>query len=325
MKKLSVALGLALMFLTARPAFADRIHLACDPNVAASVGYGAFDGRTSDISFERKQFGYSRLELGWRACKGRVPRRNWFNRLTAYLTVSPENSDLAYEQKPGILKDENGEIVYQTDENGAPILDEDMQPIPRTEDTITRAELHTNIDVSGGAGLAITIYGSRKWSLEVFGEFAGTPFYNPAYVDALTAHVLEGDFDVAPLGRDHVDVEYKWGMAHVGATVGTRRRPDLLMGAAVVPYLTLGYAWFRADIRAKVDEELRQVIEALGGDVAIVEKPRTIRKSSPTLSAGTRVDFGRNFSLSTNFMFGATRHTTVFWTTVDATLRFDIF
>lgn len=340
MRYLCAAIFLLMLF--PRDAVADRIHLPCDPDLSIGLGTGTFDGRTTGIEFERKQPTVLRGELKLtpdqcelvdteRGKRLRLKRR-WFGRVNFYLSVNPETSDLAYENAPGILKDAMGNTVYQTVGNCEPgtegceyALDENGQMIPRTKNGLSRADLHTGLDWSGGAGVRVSIYDGYRFHLELFAEIAGSPFFNPAYIDGLTAHVLETDLDVTRLAREHVDVKYRWWMYHAGLTIGVPFRLNYLGRKLLVPYVVLGYSGFQADIRAKVDADLRDDLEAIGADVAIIEEPRTIRKRSPTISLGARYDPSKRVSLETTAMFGYTGKTTVYWFTGSVIFRFDVF
>ena len=331
-----LCVAIFLLMLHPRNAAADRIQQPCDKDLSLGLGIGSFSGRTSGIEFRREQMGVLRAEIKLTSdqCKGgKIKRkRSWFNRVNLYFSINPEESNLAYEQTPGIVTDDMGNPVYQTVGNcdsAEPdceyVRNENGEKVPKTKDTLTRADLHAGKDWSAGIGLRVSIYDGPNFHLELFGEIGGSPLYSPAYIDSLSAHVLEIDLDVTAIGREHVDVRYRWWMYHAGLTLGVPIRTRRLANRPFIPYVMIGYIGFTAKIKAEVDDELRRDLEAVKAEVALIEEPRTIRKHSPTISLGARYDPSKYLTFEMNAMYGYTGSTTVFWYTVSGTVRFELF
>ena len=326
MKKSLAVLVCAFMLLAARSAKADRIHLPCDPDTAVSIGTGAFLGHSGAVGFERVQPLYLRLELTpprfrTKCLKGR-PSRRWFGRLNLYGSITLEDSNLSFEHAPDIKRDADGNVVYQTDVNGDPILDADGQKIPRTEDTLTKVDLNAGRDWSGGLGARFSLYDGDHFHLEGFGEFTGSFGSNPARINVATVHVLELDLDETDTARRYAKLTYRWSMKHLGLTAGFPFRPRLLGRARLTPFVILGYMWFRADIDITLDQSFRDDLTRYGADPDKIAAPRTIDKESPTMSLGARLDFGRHASLEASSMFGFTRHTTAYFLSASFIIRF---
>ncbi|MEK7545948.1 MAG: hypothetical protein AAB554_02620 [Patescibacteria group bacterium] len=337
MRNLKALIAFACIIGIMEEARADRVHLPCDADLAASVGAGMFNGRThdssyGDIDFERIQPTFLRLEgTVFENCEAdeaddddrpKVTRR-WFGRLNFYASITPEFSSLGFENKPRQKLDGDGNPVWQLDDAGDPVLDAAGDMIPVTENMLLKASLETDTDFSGGVGVRLSIYDHPHFHIETFAEYTGTFGWNPANAGSVVAHALELDLDVTSLVREHADLRYRWSMAHAGVTIAVPLRPNTIDRNRVTPFISFGRMRFRADIDLDLDAEVADDIERLGVNVASITERRTIEKSSWIAFLGARLDFNRNFSLEAGAAFWKNDSTAVGWFAGSATFRFD--
>ncbi len=295
---------------------ADPFHMPCDKPVDLSIGTGIFTGnsdtsRFGAIEFERIQPTFLRLGLTFFSnCEAFTDERDddkpaathdrvtrwWLGSLSFYGTITPETTSLAFHAQP------------QTD---------------TTVNGLTKADLKAGTDMSGGLGLALSLIDSKHFHVEAYAEAAGTFGWNPARADTVVAHALSLDIDVTDIAREHARLRYRWDMENVGLTIGFPIRPNTVSKNRLTPYLSAGYTWFNADVDIALDQQITDTLTTLGVDTAKVTERRSIRKSSPTIVVGARLDLKKSFSLAASAMFMKTPSTTVYWFSGEATLRFN--
>lgn len=318
-------------FLAETAARADSVHLPCDKPIAATVGTDGFIGKTGEISFTLIQPTYLRLETTFfRNCGGYNPKkhrhdvtRRWFGGLHLHGSITPEISSLGFEHKPVVARDKDGDIIYRLDENGDPLLDADGHKVPKTENTLTKAELSTGMDLSYGAGLQLSVYDGDHFHIEAGLEYTSSFGRNKAYADTVVARAIELNLDITDLVNQHAEIGYDWHMIQIAATIGVPMRPMTVARHQFTPYLTLGYMWFNADIDVSLDERVTHDLEALHVNVVEITKKRVISKRSPTASIGARLDFNKKASLEASAMFGHAGSTTAYVFNGSFTYHFD--
>lgn len=337
MRKIVTALCSILTGTFMTTAEADRFHLPCDPNAAVSLGTGIFTGRTRSadlgaVEFERIQWVFLRGEFTLFDNCGRDARdhfevtRNWFGRLAIYGSISPENARLGFAHAPDVIKDKDGNVVYQTDGNGDPVVDANGQPVPRTENTLIKADLETGTDWSGGVGARLSIYDGKHFHVEAFGEAAGTfngnGGWNEVRAKTVVTHALEIDLDVTKLMQEHAAIRYRWGMTNIGVTVGVPFRPNTVAKNRLTPFISFGRMWFKAEVDVSLDRAVTHDLMVLGVNVGEITERRNVNKESWSGLLGARLDFNRNFSLEASAMGAKTDNTLVYWISASSTLRF---
>ena len=339
MRNISALLTFALVAsILEGKAKADHIQLPCDADMSASVGTGIFTGHTDtsnfgNISFERIQPTYLHLEAtlfsncesyqppddGDASTPGKVQRlsphdrvtRHWLGRLNLYGSVTPETTSLGFSYTPKTL----------TDDMGNPILDANGNP--KTENTLTKADLEAGTNFSWTAGARLSLFDGAYFHLDAFGEAAGSFGWNPARADTVIAHALELDIDVTNVVKDNATLRYRWNMENVGLTIGFPLRPAAVSKNRLTPFASVAYTWLKADVDVALTDSITHDLVALGVDPALITKRRTISKGSITGILGARLDFNDRWSLETSAMFAKTDQTTVYWFTGSAVLRFD--
>lgn len=333
MRKLTTLIAFTCIIGITEAARADRVHLPCDADLGGSIGAGMFNGRTrnsrfGDIKFARTQPTFIRLEATlFENCMadGDRPKvtRRWFGRLNVYGSITPEFSTLGFENKPKQKLDDDGDPVWQLDDDGNPVIDGDGNMVPVTENTLLKADLETDTDLTWGTGARLSIYDHPHFHLETFAEYTGTFGWNPAKASTVVAHALELDLDVTNLVRDHADLRYRWGMTNVGVTIAVPLRPNTIARNRVTPFISFGRLWFKAEVDLDLDEGVTRDLENLDVDVGSITERRTIEKDSWLAIIGARLDFSSNFSLEAGAAFWKTDSTTVGWFAGSATYRFD--
>lgn len=335
MRNLVASLAFVFVIYAGTAARADRIHMPCDPPVAASLGTGVFTGHSNtdkygDIDFERIQPTFLRLQLTlFNNCEAytqedtdqgtgakRLSTRDrvtrwWLGSLSFFGSIAPESTSLGFYNTP----------KQKIGADGNPVVDAMGRPV--TENTLLKAKLNAGTDFSAGFGARLSLVDAKYFHLEAFGEWAGSFGWNPARADTVVAHALEINLDVTELVQEHARLRYRWRMEDVGLTLGFPIRPNTISRNRLTPFLSLGYTWFRADVDLKLDDAVTRPLEALNVDIAKITQRRTLDKSSPIGMLGARLDFNKNASVEASAIFMDTDHTTVYWFSGEATYRFD--
>jgi len=317
-----------------RPAEADNFQLPCGKDFGVSVGTGTFigDSDTSQgrIHFERTTPTFMTLEGRiFNACSfdpksgRRYLRRRWLTALTITGMFGPESTSLGFSQPVLVQRDGAGDVIYQKDSDGNPVLDAEGNPVPATKNGLLRASVKAGIDWTGGLGAAASIYTGDHLVLMGFAQMAGTFGWNEARAETVTAHALELNLDVTDLVQQHAELSYKWYMVQTGLVVGFPVRPAPLAGLQFTPYIELGWIWFDAKIGMKLDDQVKHDLENLHVDTADLTKPRTISKSSPTVSVGADLAITDYLGLRFYGSFAHTQYTTAYVVQGSAVFRFD--
>ncbi len=315
--------------LAARSSKADSFfHLPCDPDGGLSVGGGLFKGHTrssgvGNIGLDRIMIGMPRLELtlfencGHGARDRPEVNRWWLGRVNVFGSIVPEEARLRLRNHP--------EVLYVLDENGERILDENGDPLTKTEDTLLVADVQDLHATTYAVGARASLVDARHFHVEAFYERTGTFGWREAETLAVTAYVNGANFEATSLVRTFADVMYRFTSDTYGLTIGVPiNKPNTASRLRVTPFLTLGRLRLKADVEARIDPKIVSILGAFGADTETITRRRTVEKSSWSGNAGARLDVNDNLSFETSFTYGRTEHTSLYKATLSATIRFSL-
>ena len=323
--------------LTYRASRADSLR-----NVAYALLSGAdgwmFDGEDAlgQIGFSRIQPLYLRLETklfdncvdnepadgpkSARLTTGRVSR-SWFGRLDLYGDISRDFTRVELDHDPEPKTDADGNVLYQHDAEGKPILGDDGNPLPQTKNGLTKADLKAS-GYTWRVGGRLSVYDGPRLHVNVFGHLARGLGANHAEANTIVVHALNADLDVTRL-QSLATLSYDLNETSVGTTVGVSVRPSWLSNGRLTPFLSLGYAWISANVSMRLHPDLNDAITALGADPKAFTEPRTLDKSSLIGIFGGRFDLNDRISNHAAITYIRTERTTLYLFTARIEVRFD--
>lgn len=218
--------------------------------------------------------------------------RRWLNGLQAYGFVGIESASMTYGESP---------TEYEFGFEG-----------------IHRADIDVERGWTLGGGARLSIYDGGRFHLSTFADAALPTGRSKVTVHSLLIDLNGLRIDVAKAVQDDADVDFTGRTYRFGATAG------LTLGSGPVrwiPYLTVGFLRYRADIRFGADKKLSDALMRFGVAPEILD-PRVIVEDNPFFAPGVRLDLGRNWSLDAEALFGRYGGTWVAAGLIGASWRF---
>lgn len=201
-------------------------------------------------------------------------RRHWLDGLQVYGLLGLESASMSYSESPAYY-------------------DQDLAGIHRADIDIASGPIF-------GLGARASLYDGGR--LHVLG-FADVELpYGRSKVDV---HALQIDLnglriDVAKAVRENAEVTFSGRTYRIGGTIGVSLDSGSLKW---IPYLTVGWLRYSADIRFGANQKLKDALTRFGVSSDVLD-PRIISEDNPFFAPGVRLDLGRSWSLEAEALFG---------------------
>lgn len=287
MPRTAFSLAALTAILTAAPARADTVQTVGDRAFSLSLRAGIL--HTSDDQFDSTW--YRPVMLGGTAWIVRG-RRRYLNGLQAYGLIGLESASLSYSESPEYY-------------------DEGLAGIHRADIDVARGLML-------GFGGRLSFYDDGRLHVSGFADAALPAGRSKVTVNALLIDLNGLRIDVAKAVRDNAEVTFSGRTYRVGGTVGVSLKSH---GAVWIPYLTVGWLRYEADIRFGANRKLTDALTRFGVSPDILN-PRLIVEDNAFFAPGLRIDLGRDWSLDAQALFGRYSGTWVAAGLAGATWRF---
>ncbi len=277
---------LSLLVSTRRTAEADTPEFADDPRFSLTLHGGIL--RTQDDQFKATWMRPFALRAGVWLLRS---KRHWLNGLQVYGGLNLENLSISYRE-------------------GA--------PLPKGLYGIGNADLSVPLSPVAEIGLRLSLYDNGRWRLAAFGD-ADLPITEPeAHFDRLEIDDNGNLLTLTTLVRDHSHMTLSGRMLRAGLTGALRFAHGSWQ---IMPYVTIGWMQYRAQLHLTPDRTLSDLITTLGLDPSTVTSI-SADASSPFCAPGIRMDITRNWSLDAQALVGRYDGTNVLAVQAGLTWRF---
>lgn len=219
-------------------------------------------------------------------------RRNYLNGLQLYGLIGLESASMSYSETP----DE-----YQDGLAG-----------------IHRADIDIASGLTFGFGARLSLYDDGRFRLSGFADAALPAGRSKVTVNTLLIDLNGLHIDVAKAVRDDAAVTFSGRTMRVGGTAGVSLGSGWVRW---IPYLTVGWLRYSADIRFGADQKITDALKRFGVPPDVLN-PRLIAEDNPFFAPGLRIDLGRDWSLDAQALFGRYGGTWVAAGLAGATWRF---
>ncbi|HJV33413.1 MAG TPA: hypothetical protein VJ694_05290, partial [Patescibacteria group bacterium] len=247
--------------LMAAPARADTVQAVGDRAFSLSMRAGVL--HTDDDLFNSTWVRPAMLGGTAWLVRG---RRRWLNGLQAYGLVGLESASISYSESP---------TDYEDGLSG-----------------IYRADIDIATGVTLGFGGRLSFYDDGRFHLSGFADAALPAGSSKVRVNALLIDLNGLRIDVAKAVQDNAEVTFSGRTYRFGGTAGVSLRSH---GAVWIPYLTVGWLRYSADIRFGANKKLTDALTRFGVSSDVLN-PRRIVEDDPFFAPGVRIDLGRDWS-----------------------------
>lgn len=201
-------------------------------------------------------------------------RRRFLNGLQAYAMIGLESASMTYREEPDTYEDGLAGIH--------------------------RADIDVETGLTLGFGGRLSLYDDGRFHVTGFADAALPAGRSKVTVNALLIDVNGLRIDVAKAVRDDAAVTFSGRTVRVGVTAGISLGSGTLRW---LPYLTVGWLRYTADIRFAADPKLTDALTRFGVPSNVLD-PRRIVEDNPFFAPGLRTDIGRDWSLDIQALFG---------------------